>query len=82
MSSRSSFEDRRTTLEDSRWAFKALLRLIATVFGLIAMCLFAAAVGYTNNNFINTMGNGDWSDGFALAPVSRINTFQFATSID
>lgn len=69
MSSQSSIDARKTALEDSRWAFKALLRFLGTIFGLVGMSLFAAAVSYTNNNFVNTMGNGDWADGLALAPV-------------
>lgn len=55
--------------EDPRWHTKAVLRVVATFFSLLAMCLFAAAISYTNANFVNTMGNGDWSDGLALAPV-------------
>ena len=69
MSSQSSIDARKVALEDSRWAFKALLRFMGTLFGLVAMSLFAASVSYTNNNFINTMGDGDWADGLALAPV-------------
>ena len=77
MSSQEIAEVRQALLQDSRWAFKALLRLIATVFGFIAMSLFAAAIAYTNENFINTQGNGDWSDGLCLAPVCNSPKFLF-----
>ena len=55
--------------QDKKWVSKALMRLFATFIGLIAMCLFAAAVGFENANYQNTGGNGDWPDGLALAPV-------------
>ncbi|CAF9903125.1 MAG: hypothetical protein GOMPHAMPRED_000100 [Gomphillus americanus] len=59
----------KATSEDTRWATKALMRLFAAFTGLIAMCLFSAAISYENANFENTMGNGDWPDGLALAPI-------------
>ena len=49
---------------------QVVLRLCATVMGLIAMSLFAASISYTNSHFENILGNGDWTDGLALAPVS------------
>ena len=61
---------RRLYEEDSRWAVKAVLRVIATGAALLGMILYAVAVSYTNKNFINTDGPGDWTDGLALAPVS------------
>ena len=67
-------------LEDSRWAMKAMLRLVATAFGLVAMALFAAAVAYTNDNFVNTSGNGDWPDGLCLAPVCSFSARQPSAS--
>ncbi|KAI4140967.1 MAG: hypothetical protein LQ340_007759 [Diploschistes diacapsis] len=33
------------------------------------MTIFAAAIAYTNDNFTNTQGTGDWSDGLCLAPI-------------
>jgi hypothetical protein len=60
---------RRAGEDDSRWRAKTVLRLIGILFAFPAMCLLAAAVSNTNQNFINTMGNGDWTDGLALAPV-------------
>lgn len=65
-----SVETRRTAVqEDAKWSFKAVLRLLATFFSLIAMALFAAAVSTTNSNYVNLIGDGDWTDGLALAPV-------------
>jgi len=60
---------RRACEDDARWRTKTILRVVGTFFAFMAMCLFAAAIAYTNQNFINTMGNGDWTDGLALAPV-------------
>ena len=60
---------RRAYEEDPKWPAKAVLRILATVFALIAMPLFAAAISYTDGSYINTTGPGDWTDGLALAPV-------------
>jgi hypothetical protein len=59
---------------DTRWRTKALLRFIGSIFAVIAMGIFSAAVSQTNNNFINTAGNGDWPDGMTLAPVMSIHS--------
>lgn len=68
-----SLDTRRSAYEeDSKWLLKALLRISATLSALIAVFMFAAAISLTNANFINTMGNGDWTDGLALAPVRHI----------
>ena len=63
---------RRAAEEDKRWMTKAVLRIVSTLFAVIALGLFSASVHYTNTNFINTEGPGDWTDGLALAPVSRV----------
>jgi hypothetical protein len=55
--------------EDSKWSLKAILRLVTAFFAIIDVILFAVSVSLTNQNFINLSGNGDWSDGLALAPV-------------
>jgi len=55
--------------EDSKWSVKALLRLVTAFFAALAVVLFATAISLTNQNFVNVSGNGDWSDGLALAPA-------------
>ena len=55
--------------QDSRWSAKAILRIIAMGFEIVATILFAVAVSLTNKNFTNMDGPGDWTDGMALAPV-------------
>lgn len=60
---------RRLKEEDSKWTIKAIVRVLAVVFAAIALVLFSVAVSITNENFVNTGGNGDWSDGLAIAPV-------------
>ncbi|MCJ1336322.1 hypothetical protein MMC09_001598 [Bachmanniomyces sp. S44760] len=60
---------RRLADSDPKWPAKAILRLIGIPFAFLAMCFFAASISYTNANFINTAGNGDWTDGLALAPI-------------
>lgn len=60
---------RRLYEQDSRWSVKAVLRFLTTGFALLSMILFAASVSFTNANFIDTDGEGDWTDGLALAPV-------------
>ena len=52
-----------------KWSVKTVLRIVATGAALLSMILFAVSVSYTNQNFINTDGPGDWTDGLALAPV-------------
>lgn len=70
MASNHNLENQKSvTLQDTKWGTKALMRLFATIIGLIAMCLFSAAIGYENANYQNTTGHGDWPDGLALAPV-------------
>ncbi|MCJ1248501.1 hypothetical protein MMC30_005719 [Trapelia coarctata] len=56
--------------EDSNWTIKALARVLAAIFAAIALVLFAVSVSLTNQNFDNTSGNGDWSDGLAIAPAA------------
>jgi len=56
--------------EDAHWTIKALARVLAAIFAAIALVLFAVAVSLTNQNFVNISGNGDWSDGLAIAPVN------------
>ena len=46
-----------------------VVRLLVAAIALIATSLFVAAVSFTNKNFINIRGGGDWIDGLALAPV-------------
>ena len=67
---------RRAYEEDPKWPTKAVLRILATILALIAMPLFAAAISYTNMNFVNTSGPGDWTDGLALAPVCTSSLFE------
>ena len=64
-------ESRRRYYEQggSKWDIKSFLRIASTGFALPATILFAVAVAYTNQDFVNLSGNGDWSDGLALAPV-------------
>ena len=69
VSTHTSGSQQSATLGDNKWVTKALMRLSATVIGLIAMCLFSAAISYENSNYQNIIGNGDWTDGLALAPV-------------
>lgn len=48
---------------------QVILRIVASTFALLAMSLFAASISYTNESYTNLLGNGDWTDGLALAPV-------------
>lgn len=83
-SSHTPRDQRQATLADTKWGSKALMRLFATFIGLIAMCLFAAAIGFENSNYQNTTGNGDWPDGLALAPVgfNLFIMFRLLTTLD
>ncbi|MCJ1316496.1 hypothetical protein MMC15_001817 [Xylographa vitiligo] len=65
--------------EDSKWPVKAVLRIVAACFALIATILFAIATSFENANFSNTAGNGDWTDGLALAPVVLSFLYNIAT---
>ena len=63
-------ETRRRMYEtDPKWIFKTILRLVTTFCALLSLALFAAATHLTNLNFINLAGDGDWTDGMAIAPV-------------
>ena len=66
---------RRAYEEDPKWPAKAVLRVLAIVFALIAMPLFAVSIADTNSSYINTSGPGDWTDGLALAPVRHPSYF-------
>ena len=62
---------RRLNEQEPKWHIKAILRILGTLVAIIAVILFAVSVSYTNQNFINTTGAGDWTDGLAIAPVSH-----------
>ena len=64
---------RRLAENDPRWSVKVILRIVTTVLAFLGMVLFAAAVSKTNMNFINLAGDGDWTDGLALAPVRLLS---------
>lgn len=67
-----SLESKRRLHEaDPRWISKATLRLISSFFAVLALILFAVAVGKTvqwENTWDDGYGN-DWTDGMPLAPV-------------
>ena len=60
---------RRLSESDPKWRFKAILRIITTIFAAVSTVLFAISVTLANNNFTNIDGNGQWTDGLAIAPV-------------
>ncbi len=79
-----SAESRRRLGEsDPRWPIKFWLRIVASFLSLIGIILFAAAVSLWNQNFIyiNNVSEGDWSDGFSIAPV-RFSSFYFLHSVN
>ena len=65
---------RRAYEEDPRWPTKAFMRIASTIFACVGLSLFASSISYTNENFINLSGGGDWTDGLALAPVSSLSS--------
>ncbi|MCJ1395274.1 hypothetical protein MMC18_008158 [Xylographa bjoerkii] len=72
---------RRLYEEDSKWPAKAILRVVAACFALVATILFAVAISFENMNFSNTAGNGDWTDGLALAPAVLSFLYNITTLI-
>ena len=88
-------ETRRTLTEhDPRWPIKAALRVMCIPFAFLAMLMFAISISLTNKHFYNSDGQGDWTDGMCLAPVSYLiptlvklhpfssNRLKFKTDID
>lgn len=72
-------ETRRTLSEnDAKWPVKLILRAVATFLAFLGMILFAVATSLTNQHFINLNGDGDWTDGMALAPVRQANSPPFS----
>jgi hypothetical protein len=67
-----STEAQRRLLEaDRRWRTKCILRGVASVFSLIGISLFAAAIPKWDADFYWGGGpnKGDWEDGFPIGVV-------------
>jgi hypothetical protein len=67
-----STETQRRLLEaDRRWQTKCILRGLATLFSLIGISLFAAAIPKWDANFYWATGPNreDWEDGFPIGMV-------------
>jgi hypothetical protein len=67
-----SRETQRRLLEaDRRWRAKCILRAISSVFAIIGISLFAAAIPQWDADFYwgNGPNRGDWQDGFPIGVV-------------